>query len=209
MGIDRSEDMLAVARRKMPEIDWREGWAESLPFQDQMFDVVLCQFGLMFFDDQSQALCEMRRVLRPGGRVAVAVWDGLERTPAYAALTELVEQHLGPEAAAAVRDAFGLGDPEGMRGRLEAAGFSSVEATSIDALAVFPSLQAWVDAEIRGWVGGGFSDEEYAAFFAEAESVLAPYVRPDGRAEFALPAVMASGSTSRSQASFELKRWHP
>ncbi len=101
-GIDLGPDMLAVARRKLPDLDLREGRAEALPFADEMFDVALCQFGLMFFDDRAQALREMRRVLRPGGRVAVVVWDGIERSPAYVALAEVVERHFGGEAAAPI-----------------------------------------------------------------------------------------------------------
>lgn len=70
--------MLAVARQLEPAVDWREGFAESLPFPDESFDAVVSQFGLMFFTDRRQALREMLRVLVPGGRLAVAVWDSLE-----------------------------------------------------------------------------------------------------------------------------------
>lgn len=196
VGLDRSPEMLAVARRKMPDVDWREGRAEALPYEDGRFDVVLCQFGLMFFDDRVLALREMRRVLGPGGRAVVAVWDGLERTPAYTALTELVEQHLGTEAGRPIRNSFALGDVTTMRALLEEAGFTSAEASSVQDLARFPTLRTWVDAEVRGWVGGGFTEEDYEAFFAEAERVLAPYVRPDGEAEFALPAVVAGGTVA-------------
>jgi ubiquinone/menaquinone biosynthesis C-methylase UbiE len=81
-GLDINEGMLAVARRKAPGIEWRHGAAESLPFDDAAFDVVVSQFGLMFFQDRTKAIGEMLRVLRPGGRLAVAVWDSLDRTPA-------------------------------------------------------------------------------------------------------------------------------
>lgn len=80
-----------------------------------------------------------------------------------------------------------------MRALVEDAGFTSVEVASVHDVACFPTLASWVDAEVKGWVGGGFTEEEYAAFFAEAERVLAPYVSSDGKAEFALPAVIASG----------------
>jgi SAM-dependent methyltransferase len=194
IGIDRSPEMLAVARRKLPSVDWREGRAEALPFAEESFDAVFCQFGLMFFDDRGQALREMLRVLRSGGRVTLAVWDGLERSPAYSALTQLVEQRLGLDAGKPIRSAFALGDPAAMRALLEDAGFISVDVDSVDDRACFPSLATWVDAEVKGWVGGGFSEEAYVGFFAEAEQALAPYVRPDGSAEFALPAVLASGA---------------
>lgn len=193
-GLDRSADMLAVARRKLPSLDLREGRAESLPFPADDFDVVTCQFGLMFFDDRATALREMWRVLRPGGRLVVAVWDRLERTPGYAALTGLVERHLGPHAGTPIRDSFALGDVDVVRGLLEQAGFVSAEARSVDAATRFPSVEAWVEAEVRGWVGGEFGAREYAELIADAQRVLAPHVTPGGAVEFALPAIIATGS---------------
>jgi ubiquinone/menaquinone biosynthesis C-methylase UbiE len=192
-GLDCSPEMLAVARRKLPDIEFREGRAEELPFGDRSFDAVVCQFALMYFDDRQQALREMRRVLRPGGRVAAAVWDRLERTPGYAALTELVEKHLGPDAGKPIRDAFALGDVGAVRSLFESAGFASVEVASVDATARFPSLGDWVEAEVRGWVGGDFGDEAYGALLDEASGVLARYRRPDGSVEFDLPAIVATG----------------
>src|SRR5690606_33009557 len=84
-GLDLDDGMLTVAGRRAPEIEWRQGTAESLPYADRSFDAVVSQFGLMFFPDRTKALREMQRVLRPGGRIGVAVWDSLENTPAYAA----------------------------------------------------------------------------------------------------------------------------
>jgi SAM-dependent methyltransferase len=194
IGLDISPDMLAVARGKMPDLDFREGRAESLPFEEKVFDAVTCQFGLMFFEDREQALTEMRRVLRPGGRVAVVVWDRLEQTPGYAALTDLVERHLGAEAGKPVRAAFALGDVGLIRSLLERAGFVAVEAASVEATACFPSLEDWVDAEVRGWIGGDFGQEAYGALLDHARRVLAPYKHEDGSVEFALPAIVATGS---------------
>ena len=82
VGLDRNAGMLAVARRSAPGIDWREGMAERLPFADGSFDAVVSQFGLMFFEDRRAALAEMWRVVRPGGRLAVAVWDAPNVRPA-------------------------------------------------------------------------------------------------------------------------------
>jgi len=58
-------------------IERRQGEAESLPYSDETFDVVVCQFGLMFFSDRSLALREMMRVLVNKGRLALTVWDRL------------------------------------------------------------------------------------------------------------------------------------
>ena len=78
-GLDASEEMLAVARRVAPGVEWRRGAAEALPFDDASFDAV----GLMFFADRPAALREMMCVLRPGGQLAVAVWDACPASLRY------------------------------------------------------------------------------------------------------------------------------
>ena len=87
VALDVSPAMLAVGAA-MPvfggtRIEWVEGDALSLPFPDQSFDLVLCQQGLQFFSDRDLALSEMRRVLTPGGRVAISVWQQLSFHPLY------------------------------------------------------------------------------------------------------------------------------
>src|SRR5262249_34449334 len=80
-AIDVSANMLAVARaassREGLTIEWSEGNAEQLPFHDDAFDLVLCQFALMFVADKAVALSEMRRVVTENGRVLISVWQGL------------------------------------------------------------------------------------------------------------------------------------
>jgi SAM-dependent methyltransferase len=77
-GLDITPKLLEDARRNAEaagvEIDWIEGDAEALPFDDGSFDVVLSTFGCMFAPDQKQAAAEIARVLRPGGRFGVAAW---------------------------------------------------------------------------------------------------------------------------------------
>ena len=80
-GVDINEGMLAVARKMNPNITWELGAAESLPYDQESFDRVVSQFGLMFFSDPAQAISEMVRVIRPGGKIGVAVWASLEDTP--------------------------------------------------------------------------------------------------------------------------------
>jgi ubiquinone/menaquinone biosynthesis C-methylase UbiE len=84
VGLDLNEGMLAVAR-SVPTtgapIEWREGSALSLPFENRSFDLVLCQLGVQFFPDRSLALREMKRVLVASGLVALSVYSDIERTP--------------------------------------------------------------------------------------------------------------------------------
>jgi ubiquinone/menaquinone biosynthesis C-methylase UbiE len=72
-GLDAGSGMLAVAKELAPSIAWQQGLAESLPYEDASFDVVVSQFGLMFFRDRLGAIREMLRILAPGGRLAGSV----------------------------------------------------------------------------------------------------------------------------------------
>jgi ubiquinone/menaquinone biosynthesis C-methylase UbiE len=111
VGLDANPEMLAVARRKPTAIEWVEGRAEAPPLPDSSFDAVVSQFGLMFFDDRAGALRQMMRVLRPGGRIAVAVCDAVENSPGYAAFAALLDRLFGTAVGDAFRAPFVLGDP--------------------------------------------------------------------------------------------------
>src|SRR5215218_1556352 len=104
VGLDLSPAMLAAAAA-LPSvagapIAWQEGNALALPFADRSFDVVVCQQGLQFFPDRLAAMREMRRVLVPGGRVALAVWRPIEHSPGFAVFADALDRHIGPDLLA-------------------------------------------------------------------------------------------------------------
>lgn len=124
VGVDVSAPMLEVARAIAPAIEWREGNAIALPVDnDERFDVVLCHQGLQFFRDKPAAAREMRRVLAPGGLVAVAAWRSLEESPLFLDLHRIAERRLG----AISDDRYGFGDAKELEKLLAGAGFRSVE----------------------------------------------------------------------------------
>jgi SAM-dependent methyltransferase len=196
-GIDALPGMLAVARRLAPAIDWRDASAEALPFPDGAFDVVVSQFGLMFFSDRLQSLREMLRVLAGGGRLAVAVWDSVDNNPAYADEVDLVQRMAGEEAAEALRAPFVLGDANGMRYLAELAGVSDPGVVTREGKARFPSIGALIEADLRGWLpvmGVHLDEDTIAGILDEAETALAHYVNAQGEAEFDVSAHILSGS---------------
>ena len=190
-GVDATPGMLAVAARLAPKIQWRHGIAESLPFPDAAFDAVVSQFGLMFFTDRRQALREMTRVVRPGGRLAVAVWDALPNLPAYAAEVALLERLAGPRAADAVRAPFVLGDRDELAALFAAAGITSARITTHAGTARFPSVRMMVESDLRGWLpvmGVELPEAQIVRILGDAEDALRSYVGADGSVSFEAPA---------------------
>jgi SAM-dependent methyltransferase len=187
--VDLNPAMLAVAERVAPDLTWLQSPAEKLPLPDGAFDAVVSQFGLMFFQAREAALREMARVLRPGGRLAVAVWDAVERTDGYPELTELLRERVGEEAAHALRAPFVLGDRAELAALFEKAGMGEARIVTRQGAMRFPDLDAWIFTEIRGWVlADRLTDAQYAPLLEEARTRLARFVRRDGTVELASPA---------------------
>lgn len=149
-GIDLSTNMLAVARatavREGLTIEWREGNAERLPFHDGAFDLVLCQFALMFVADKAAVLSEMRRVVTASGRVLIGVWQGLDRHPFYKTLHKVIQQRIGMSA---LQDIFALGDADDLRTRASEAGFRKINIKPFSLTARFPNPKAFIAGEIE------------------------------------------------------------
>ncbi len=183
IGLDPNNDMLTVAQRKSTRIEWRDGHAESLPFTDESFDAVVSQFGFMFFDDQRTALREMMGVLRPGGRLAVAVCDALDRSPGYAVLAELVHRLFGEDVAQAFRAPFASGDKRQLRTLCIDADIPQAKVIRQDGPANFDSINSLVSTERAcvGTLGGLLNREQFDRLFDEAEEALEPFVTANGK----------------------------
>jgi ubiquinone/menaquinone biosynthesis C-methylase UbiE len=130
VGIDVNEGMLGMARTVPPpsgaEMTWQQGDAASLPLPSAAFDVVLCQQGLQYFQQRAAALMEMKRVLVPGGRIALSVWRPIERQPFFMVVVDVIESHLNASVGDLQRAAFTLGDADELRGLIMTAGFRTL-----------------------------------------------------------------------------------
>jgi len=196
VGLDPSDDMLSVARRKRPDIQWHRGRAEALPFPDAAFDSVVSQFGLMFFDNRVAALREMMRVLRPGGRLAVAVCDSLDHSPGYSVFAELLHRLFGPETAQAFRAPFSCGDRDLLRAWCADAGIEDAAVTRRDGAVRFPSIEAMVSTERAcAWTLGGLLDtNQFDRLRLAAEESLAPFEDEEGCLSFAMPSLLVTAT---------------
>jgi ubiquinone/menaquinone biosynthesis C-methylase UbiE len=151
-GVDVNAGMLEVAR-SLPvgpgaPLEWREANAAQLPLDDESIDVVLCAQTLQFLPEKESGLSEMRRVVKPGGRVALSVWCEIEESPYFYTLVEAVARHIGSETAAGLKSAFALSDADEIRRLLKAAGFGQIEMTVAQLNLLLPKLAEFVPHHI-------------------------------------------------------------
>jgi ubiquinone/menaquinone biosynthesis C-methylase UbiE len=126
-----------------PRVTWQQADAQSLPFSDGIFDVVICQFGVMFFPDKRQAFAEAHRVLKPGGRFVFSVWDRIETN----AFTDIVVKSVAalfpsdpPRFLA--RIPHGHHDVAPLDAHLRAVGFTSVITETVTKMSSAPTAMA-------------------------------------------------------------------
>jgi ubiquinone/menaquinone biosynthesis C-methylase UbiE len=135
VATDLNADMLALAGQKVPEgrVRCQVADAQALPFEDASFDVVVCQFGAMFFPDRIGAYREARRVLRPGGTLLMNVWDSLERNEISDRLARAVAALFPDDPPSFLqRVPFGYHDPARMEQDVRAAGFAEVAVERVE-----------------------------------------------------------------------------
>jgi ubiquinone/menaquinone biosynthesis C-methylase UbiE len=136
VATDLNQPMLNRAKARQSQdgrIEWKQADALALPFQNQSFDVVACQFGVMFFSHKVQGYLEAWRVLKPGGRFLFNVWDRISENEFADTVTEAlaaVFPHDPPCFLA--RIPHGYHDVERIRTELNAAGFLDLSVDAVD-----------------------------------------------------------------------------
>jgi SAM-dependent methyltransferase len=126
--------MLDHAKTKpgVGRVSFQQADALALPFPDDGFDVLVCQFGVMFFPDRQQGFREARRVLKPGGRLLFNVWDRIDRLPSsHAVVAGLQRRYPTHPSWFLERTPSGYHDPDIIRADLQAAGFADCRIETI------------------------------------------------------------------------------
>ena len=160
---DLNQAMLDVAATRVSarNITFRPADALYLPFDDEVFDLVVCQFGVMFYPDKVRGNAEARRVLRNGGRYLIAAWDRIEKNGlSHLALQAMERLYPDNPPQFMQRGPFSYYDPEWIERDLRAAGFEDIQIETVQDVSRSPSA---ADAA-RGLVYGspmGVELEDY------------------------------------------------
>ena len=134
VATDLNQPMLDVAAERLGDgVRFLQADAQALPFADASFDLVVCQFGAMFFPDRVRAHSEAHRVLSDGGHYLLAIWDAIERSP----LTEVAQQVLidlfPDDPPLFMREGpFSYSDPTKIEADLHEAGFETVDIETVE-----------------------------------------------------------------------------
>jgi len=203
VGLDFNPGMLAVARsvaNSGTSIEWVEGSALSLPFDDGSFDLVLCQLGLQFFSDRPLALREMRRVLAPSGRVALSVYSAIEHTPAAYAFVQALDQLLGPDSSTIKRAEHLFPEAHEVGDLMINQGFEQVDVKTITKHITFPSILDYVRfqliatpmASLLGKRGDLEREIMIGIIASTTQTLLDPEMLRDGRLSFPQEAHVAT-----------------
>lgn len=153
LATDLNLAMVDVARVEAaaPSITYDVANACSLPFADASFDVLVCQYGVMFFEDKVGAMKEARRVLKPGGRYIFNVWDSLERNPMPRTVQETLTKLYPANTPMFIPKApFGWSDPQECERVTRAGGFTDVAIEHVE----FPCRSRSAVDAARGWIEG-------------------------------------------------------
>ena len=200
-GVDIGPPMLAVARSQSVEADsapitYLEGSALDLPLADRSFDFATCHHGFQFFPDRVAAAQELRRVLRPGGRVAIACWTRLEETPVFRALRDSLRLHVSEEAAQMMNSPFSVPAAE-LTALLQTAGFTGAAVELVELMTSFPAVPDFGARVIAaGPVAAQFDQAPVAAREAVVATVteVAEQCTDGGTVTFPMYSNVASGA---------------
>ena len=179
-----------VERIGVPNVSTQVLDAQQLELPDDDFDRVLCRFGYMLMADPLQALRESARVLRPDGRLVLAVWGTAEENPWLSLIIDALIDHLNaPRPEPGTPGPFSLGDADRLRTLIEEAELVDVELERIATEQTYDSLDGWWEEilEVSGPLAAmlkALPDEDRESIHAKVAAAGERFVSDDGRAVF-------------------------
>lgn len=130
---DLNPDMIEVGKKIVgnKNIKWQPADALELPFDDNSFDAVVCQFGIMFFPDKLKGLQEAHRVLKPGGKIIFNTWDNVENNPAIHEGRKIIESYFGDDPPVFYNVPFSIHDENELQTIMKDAGFKNIKTSLV------------------------------------------------------------------------------
>ena len=152
IATDLNPDMIEVAKEnvKSNKIKWMPANAMELPFIDAAFDLVVIQFGIMFFPDKQKGINEAYRVLRPNGKLIFSTWDKPEAVPAIYEARRIIEDFLGDDLPVFYDIPYSMHDKNELRNLTEIAGFKDVKVSLVKKEGVSPSAAQLAKGIVEG-----------------------------------------------------------
>lgn len=134
VATDLQPDMLDIAKRSIsfPNVTWDVVDMTNIPYEDNRFDLIICQFGLMLVPEKLKALAEMRRVLRPGGHLLLNVWGSSRYNQIWNIAGTVIQSFLGGNPMLLDPGPFSLADENTGLDLLKKAGFQDAKVTAVD-----------------------------------------------------------------------------
>ena len=181
-GLDASETLVSIARAQMPDAEFRTGDLEDLPYADNSFDVVLAANSVQYAADQIAALAELKRVTKPGGRIAVAVWGQAKNCETRHVLKAVAEAMPDPPKGGGP---FALSEPGALEALLAKAGIKSDGRDEVACPYVYGDVAtAWRGTASVGPVQGAMRAAGVEPIKEAATKAIQQFVRNDGKVHF-------------------------
>ncbi|MGS0688071.1 class I SAM-dependent methyltransferase [Nakamurella sp. GG22] len=188
LGVDLSAQMIAVARRLanragLRNVAFERADAQIHPFENEHFDRVISRTGAMFFGRPDVAFRNLRRSLKPGGRLALLAWQSPDRQEWVSAFSQALTGRTPPMPPADLPGPFSLSDPDRVHALLQATGFSDIQLTAATETTTYGrTVDEAHDLLLGtlGWMLEGQDQRRREQSIAALRSVLETHVTADG-----------------------------
>ena len=201
LATDISAEMLGIAARVVEQeglnnVSTRVMDAQQLDLEDNAFDAVICRLALMLIPNLQSALREIRRVLKPGGKLVALIWSAPENNPLFSLPLAIVAKY-ARGASSHLPDPFALSDPRVFERELKEAGFDEVRTRALPFQSHYASLDAFLQStgsRLTASVMGQLSQQEQQQLLGEVREALSQF---EGSHGLVAPAEMLLGVGSK------------